>query len=66
MIKNRGGFPPIKYCENYEKKIDSKDFKKERLFAPKINIKKILNNKPTKLIIDLENKSEALDIVNEL
>ena len=66
MIKNRGGFPPIKYCDNYEKKIDSKDFKKERLFSPKINIKKILNNKPTKLIIDLENKNDTLDIVNEL
>jgi hypothetical protein len=60
-----GGFPPIKYCDNYEKNIN---LKKERLFAPKININKILkNSNSNKPIIDLENKKkENLDIIDSI
>lgn len=60
-----GGFPPIKYCANYEKNIN---LKKERLFAPKININKILkNSNSNKPIIDLENKKkEDLDIIDSI
>jgi hypothetical protein len=59
-----GGFPPIKYCDNYEKNIN---LKKERLFAPKININKILKTNNNKPIIDLENKKkENLDIIDSI
>ena len=65
MLKN-GGFPPIRYCNDYEKKINTLQ-KKERLFAPKININKILkNNNNKKPIIDLENKVEDLDIIDSI
>jgi hypothetical protein len=60
-----GGFPPIKYCAKYEK---NKNLKKERLFAPTININKLLkNSNSNKPIIDLENKKkEDLDIVDSI
>ena len=59
-----GGFPPIRYCDNNQKV----NLKKERLFAPKININKILkNSNSNKPIIDLENKKkEDLDIVDSI
>jgi hypothetical protein len=60
-----GGFPPIRYCDNNQKVVS---LQKERLFAPKININKILkNSNSNKPIIDLENKKkEDLDIVDSI
>jgi len=60
-----GGFPPIRYCGNNEKAVS---LQKERLFAPKININKILkNSNSNKPIIDLENKKkEELDVIDSI
>jgi hypothetical protein len=60
-----GGFPPIRYCDNNQK-VES--LQKERLFAPKININKILkNSNSNKPIIDLDNKKkEDLDIIDSI
>jgi len=72
MSSKNGGFPPIKYCINLETKesITKGSIQKERLYAPKIanniNIRKILKDNIAKPIIDLDNKTEKLDIVNEI
>lgn len=72
MSSNNGGFPPIKYCKNIdEKEIMNKGTqKKERFYAPKIsnniNIRKILKDNVSKPIIDLDNKVENLDIIDEI
>jgi hypothetical protein len=60
-----GGFPPIRYCDNNQKEVS---LQKERLFAPKININKILkNSNSNKPIIDLDNKKkEDLDIIDSI
>ena len=72
MSSKNGGFPPIRYCDNIDEKeiINKGSIKKERLFAPKmsnnINIRKILKDNISKPIIDLDNKTEKLDVINEI
>jgi len=72
MSSKNGGFPPIRYCDNINEKeiINKGPNKKERLFAPKmsnnINIRKILKDNISKPIIDLDNKTEKLDVINEI
>jgi hypothetical protein len=72
MSSKNGGFPPIKYCNNLDtkEKINKGSIQKERFYAPKIsnniNIRKILKDNISKSIIDLDNKTEKLDIVNEI
>ena len=68
MSSKNGGFPPIRYCDSINEKATVQ--KKERFFAPKmsnnINIRKILKDNISKPIIDLDNKIEKLDIINEI
>jgi hypothetical protein len=73
MSSKNGGFPPIRYCDNVneiQKMNNDSQQKKERLFAPKIsnniNIRKILKDNVSKPIIDLDNKTEKIDIINEI
>ena len=70
ISSKNAGFPPIRYCSNINEKKEDGSLKKERFFAPKmsnnINIRKILKENISKQIIDLDNKIEELDIVNEI
>jgi hypothetical protein len=74
MSSKNGGFPPIKYCDNINEEqknqIKNNTPQKERFFTPKIsnniNIRKILKENISKPIIDLDNKPETLDIINEI
>lgn len=72
MSSKNGGFPPIRYCNNIDEKknINIGPSQKERFFAPKIsnnvNIRKILKENIPKSIIDVDNKNEKIDIVNEI
>ena len=67
----KGGFPPIKYCDNIEITIEGKKVvKKERLYQsnikPKINMLKelIKENHTMKPIINLNDDNDELEITD--
>ena len=73
MEKNKGGFPPIKYCPNIIDTSEKKSNNRTRTIASDItrnvnrnvNIKQILNNNIPKLLINIsEKKIDDLDIVD--
>lgn len=70
LFKN-GGFPPIKYCENSDSKLQDKKNSKERFFsnAPRqnINIRQLLSDTQKKPIIITEPKSDDdLEVIDSL
>jgi hypothetical protein len=68
MIKN-GGFPPIKYCLN-TKRDQLTNASKERFFAnaPKqnINIRQLFSETKKKPIIIIDEKQEALEVIDSI
>lgn len=68
MLPN-GGFPPLKICdEDNKKKTDSKEKEKGFFYSTKtntINIREILKKSSKKVIVD-SNREEDIEIVNSL
>ncbi len=54
-----GGFPPIKYCKKTKEN-------KERSFASTVNIKKILYNRTSEKIIDLNPNEDVIETLDTL
>jgi hypothetical protein len=66
MEKINGGFPPLEAIKKIKKneKVDKKEFKKERFFAPivdKLDIKNILESKKTDIMNDTKQNIEIID-----
>lgn len=66
MEQINGGFPPLEAIKEIKKneKVDKKEFKKERFFAPivdKLYIKNILESKKTDIMNDTKQNIEIID-----
>lgn len=66
MEKINGGFPPLEAIKEIKKneKVEKKELKKERFFAPivdKLDIKNILESKKTEIMTDTEQNIEIID-----